>query len=573
MKLVILGCFVFWMFIRQLTKSKPDSIWRIKLKRLSRYALISAIVWLIIIAFGSVKYQIYTDKIFTYKGKVQTVFAWQENRLLPVEIFATPVLLSLDYETTYPMTDKSAKSLAKNYPYEPYFLGVSQFLGTILAFLFLLSYVSRHISTDKRWQETLILDSKLGYRDFLNWSGGKRLRRLHCIGMEKKVDIAMQSIDQRGRLKLAMYRQSYDAQGLNSPFLDMLNEVVKSGYSNITVKAEHKKNPKPVSETYNLADAVKNFGALEPTLFMEKYYSYLLSMALKEDSPSTFYSYVINSSKHLHFSYPEPNISNNLLERQLISVLNQGKKRFTGDDIVEFTTQSESILNRPNVCLEISYLCHLEGNDAERKSGIWGSPELYKTITMDGAEISGGGGMLWLVFGMTFNWRLLIDGVERSTGHSCTLPDSNVCNLSTPDKREMPAKSEVEKQIFEVVALSNVSAFFAQLMGVSEGNINKHTINLKDEKSMLEVKSQNTVLNELTGKLEDALRGEALEELIKSSGKELYQQNKVAVDSVIQDYIKNNGDTDTVMMVIDLLGDSAPELVSWLSGLVGDSDE
>lgn len=572
MKLVILGCFVLWMFIRQLTKSKPDSIWRIKLKRLSRYALIGAIVWLIIIAFGSVKYQIYTDKVFTYKGKVQTVFAWQENRLLPVEIFATPVLLSLDYKTTYPIADKSAKSLAKNYPYEPYSLGISQFLGTVLTFFLLLSYMSRHISTDKRWQEALTLDSKSGYRHFLSWASSKRLRRLHCLGMEKKADVAMQSIDQRGRLKLEMYRQGYEAQGLNSPFLDMLTEVVKSGKNNITVKAEHHNNFKPISEINDITIAANNFGALEPKLFMEKYYSRFLSIALEEENPSGFNSYVINCPKHLRFSYPEPKVANNLLERQLASVLNQGKKRFTGDDLVEFSTHSQSMLTQPNVCLEISYMCHLQRNKAERRSSIWGSERVHKTITMDGTELPGGS-MLWLVFGMSFNWRLLIDGVEISTGHNGTLPDSNICNESRPKKTNMPAKSEVEKQIFEVVALSNVSAFFAQLMGVSEGNINKHTINLKDEKSMLEVKSQNTALNELTGKLEDALRGEALEELIKSSGKELYQQNKVAVDSVIQDYIKNNGDTDTVMMVIDLLGDSAPELVSWLSGLVGDSDE
>ncbi|MGP9670063.1 hypothetical protein ACT3S9_01885 [Pseudoalteromonas sp. AOP31-A2-14] len=67
-KIVILACFVLWMFIRQLTKSNPNSIWRIKLKRLSRYTLIGAIGWLIIITLGSVKYQIYTDKTFTYRG-------------------------------------------------------------------------------------------------------------------------------------------------------------------------------------------------------------------------------------------------------------------------------------------------------------------------------------------------------------------------------------------------------------------------------------------------------------------------------------------------------------------------
>lgn len=89
----------------------------------------------------------------------------------------------------------------------------------------------------------------------------------------------------------------------------------------------------------------------------------------------------------------------------------------------------------------------------------------------------------------------------------------------------------------------------------------------------LEGKIPRTPSNELTEKLEDALRGEALEELMKSSGIELYQQNKAAVDTIIRDYIKNNGDTDTVLMIIDLLGDSAPELIGWLTSLIGDSSE
>lgn len=66
-KLIILGCFVAWMFIRKLSKSKPDSIWRLKLRRLARYLMIGAASWFVVIAFGSVKYQIYTDKTFTYK--------------------------------------------------------------------------------------------------------------------------------------------------------------------------------------------------------------------------------------------------------------------------------------------------------------------------------------------------------------------------------------------------------------------------------------------------------------------------------------------------------------------------
>ena len=571
-KIVILACFVLWMFIRQLTKSKPNSIWRIKLKRLSRYALIGAIIWLITISFGSVKYQIYTDKVFTYQGNIQTIFAWQENRLLPIESLATPVLLSLDYETTYPLTEKSAQSLTQSYPYEPYYLGVSQFLGTVLSFFFLLLYLSRHISTDRRWQEALASDSKAGYRDFLHWANSKKLRRLHCLGMEKKVDIAMQSIDQRARLKLEMYRQGYTAQGLNSAFLEMLNEVVKSGYNSITVKAAHHDNFKPLAEVRDITAAALNFGAREPKLFMERYYQHYLSNALNKETPAKFDTMVINAPEHLRFSYPEPSSANSLLEKQLASVLNQGKKRFTGDDLVEFTPSSSSLFNQPGVCLEVSYLCQLGTKKGSRQTSIWAGENPNKLITMNGTEYPGGN-ILWLVFGMAFNWRLLIDGKEISSGHCSTLPDSEICNLSRPQKQHMPAKSEVEKQIFEVVALSNVSVFFAQLMGVEADSINQHTINLRDKKTAENVKTQNQASNELTEKLEDALRGEALEELMKSSGVELYQQNKAAVDTIISDYIKNNGDTDTVLMIIDLLGDSAPELVGWLTSLIGDSSD
>lgn len=569
-KIVILACFVLWMFIRQLTKSNPNSIWRIKLKRLSRYALIGAMVWLIIIAFGSVKYQIYTDKTFTYKGKVQTVFAWQENRLLPIERLATPVLLSLDYETTYPLTEKSAQLLTQHYPYEPYYLGISQFLGTILTFFFLLSYLSRHISTDKRWQDALALDSKVGYREFISWANSKQMRRLHCLGMKKKAAIAIQSIDQRARLKLDIYRQGYSAQGLNSKFLEMLNKVVKSGHSSITIKAAHHDKFKPLAEVSDITVAARNFGAREPKLFMQKYYQHLLSYAQNKEAPAKFDTMLINAPEHLHFSYPEPCIANNLLEQQLASVLNQGKKRFIGDDLVEFITNSSSALNQPDVCLEITYLCQLDTNKGSRKASIWAAETETKVITMGGKEYPGGN-MLWLVFGMAFNWRLLINNKEVSTGHYSTLPDSKICNHSRPRKKDMPEKSEVEKQIFEVVALSNVSAFFAQLMGVEADSINQHTINDKD--TLEKINTENKALNELTEKLEDALRGEALEELIKSSGMELYQQNKAAVDTIITEYIKNNGDTDTIMMIIDLLGDSAPELVGWLTSLIGDSSD
>ena len=571
-KIVILGCFVLWMFIRQLTKSKPNSIWRIKLKRLSRYTLIGTIAWLITIAFGSVKYQIYTDNIFTYKSNIQTVFAWQENRLLPIKIFASPVLLSLDYETTYSISEKTAKSLAQNYPYEPYYLGIKQFLGTVLAFFFLLSYLSRHISTDKRWQEALVLDSKASYRDFLNWANSKKIRRLHCLNMEKKAYIAMQSIDQRARLKLEIYRQGYNAQGLNSAFLDMLNEIVKSGYNNITVKAEHQGNFKPLSEVSDISIVARNFGAREPKLFMEKYYGLYRSHALSTETPDKFDTMVINAPEHLRFSYPEPSTANSLLETQLASVLNQGKIRFTGDDLLEFTTSTGSILNQPDVCLEITYMCQLGPKKGLRKASMWAGELQSKLITMGGTEYPGGN-MIWLVFGMAFSWRLLINDKEISTGHCSTLPDSEICNLSRPLKQDMPVKSEVEKQIFEVVALSNVSVFFAQLMGVEADSINQHTIDLRDKKIAEKVKIQNQASNELTEKLEDALRGEALEELMNSSGIELYQQNKVAVDTIIQEYIKNNGDTDTIMMIIDLLGDSAPELVDWLTSLIGGSNE
>ncbi|MGX9463333.1 hypothetical protein ACWXWU_19175 [Shewanella sp. A14] len=570
-KLVILGCFVCWMFIRQLSKSKPNSIWRIKLRRFSRYVLIGAVAWLITVAFGSVKYQIYTDKTFTYQGKAQTVFAWQENRLLPIKSFATPVLLSLDYQTSYPISDKTTTVLAKQYPYEPYPLGIGQFLGTLLSFLLLLSYVSRHRHTDKKWQNAVESDTKSEYKNFIKWSRSNPLRLLHCKTMEKKAAKAMQSIDQRGRLKLEMYRQGYATHGLNSPFLEMLSAVVNSGHGNITVRAEHSNNVKVLSDTDDVANFIANASALKPKLFMEKYANRLLEIARNRETPSKFDPHVLNSREYLRFTYPEPNIANQLLEKQLVSVLNQGKKRFIGDDIVQFNSQSDASIVQSDVCLEFTYMCNLDRKDGERMAAMWGGDITHKTITMDKVELPGGH-MLWFVFGMFFSWRLVVDGAEVTTGNGYTLPDSNVCNLSRPTKREMPAKSEVEKQIFEVVALSNVSSLFAQLMGLNKDNINNHMIEFTKE-TAFDVKHQTEKSNQLAQSLEDALRGEALEELMLSSGKVLYEQNKQAVDAVIRDYIQNNGDTDTVMMIINLLGDSVPELTSGLLEIIGGSDE
>jgi len=570
-KLIILGCFVAWMFLRGFSKSKPNSIWRIKLKRFSRYALLSAAAWFVIIAFGSVKYQVYTDNIFIQKDNVRTVFAWEENRLLPIKSFATPILLSLDYETAYPIEKKSAKSLVQKYPYEPYYLGLSQFLGTLLTFALLLSYFSRHRHTDIKWQKAVSSDSKSEYRNFIDWSNSKRLRRAHCIGFNKKALKAMQSIDQRGRLRLEMYRKGWAAQGLNAQFLDMLSKIIKSGHSQVTVKAQHFSCSKSLTEWDKVSDFINNWSAIEPQVFMEKYYVDRRAQALQNENPDKFESHVLNNPEHLRFTYPEPAIANKLLEKQLASILNQGKKRFLGDEIVQFNVPSSPSLVQPKVCLEFTYLCLLNSGKDKRNAGVWGGTINHKTITMGGTEYPAGD-MLWLVFGMSFNWRLVIDGAEIAKGQCVSYPDSNVCNLSRPTKRDMPVKSEVEKHIFDVVALSNVSAFFAQIMGMSDESINKHIIDL-NQTTALEVKRQTTVSKQLAETLEDALRGEALEELMLSSGTELYKQNKEMVDAVIRDYIKNHGDTDTVMMIIDLLGDAAPELASSLLQIIGDSDE
>lgn len=110
------------------------------------------------------------------------------------------------------------------------------------------------------------------------------------------------------------------------------------------------------------------------------------------------------------------------------------------------------------------------------------------------------------------------------------------------------------------------------MMGIKEAQINDHTIEFNNQ-TAFEVKRQTETSNQLAQKLEDALRGEALDELIKSSGEELYKQNKEMVDAMIRDYIVNHGDTDTVLMIIDLLGDAAPELAAGLLQIIGGSDE
>lgn len=189
---------------------------------------------------------------------------------------------------------------------------------------------------------------------------------------------------------------------------------------------------------------------------------------------------------------------------------------------------------------------------------------------MDGTQFPSGS-MLLLVFGMSFNWRLVIDGVEISSGNNGTLPDPEVCMLSLPEKQHLPTKSDVENKIFEVVALSNISAFFAQLMGVNKEDIDNHVIDLKTQ-TALDIKANTEKSNQLTESLEKALRGEALEDLMKSSAKELYLQNKTAVDAVIHDHIQSHGDMDTALMIVDLLGDAVPELSNILLDIIGGED-
>ncbi|KIO38312.1 hypothetical protein [Shewanella sp. cp20] len=570
-KLIILGCFVAWMFIRKLSKSKPDSIWRLKLRRLTRYLMLGAVAWFVVIAFGSVKYQIYTDKIYTYKSKVQTVFAWEENRLLPIKALAKPVLLSLDYQTSFPMSQATEKSLSKQYPYEPRFQGISKFLGTLLLLVWLTAYLSRHRHTDKRWQEAVASDTKAGYRDFLTWARSNPLRRAHCTGMLKKADIAMQSIDQRGRLKLEMYRKGWAERGLNAEFLDMLHKVIKAGHSQISIKAAHMPCTKTAAEIEDINMLVSGWSGLDPQLFMQRYYANRKARAERKAEPDAFEAQLLKTPEHLRFTYPEPHVAGRLLEKQLASVLNQGKKRFLGDELLQFTPHSEIGLKQPEVRLEFSYMQSLNAQQGNRASGVWTGELKHKTITMGDTQYPGGN-MLWLVFGLVFEWRLIIDGVEVNKGEYKCYPDSNICNVSRPTKQNMPEKAEIERHIFDVVALSNISSLFAQMMGISEEKINQHTIELSNQ-TAFEAKRQTQASNQLADKLEDALRGEALDELIKSSGEELYKQNKEMVDAVIRDYIVNHGDTDTVLMVIDLLGEAAPELAASLLQIIGGSDE
>ncbi|QYJ81706.1 hypothetical protein [Shewanella aegiceratis] len=569
-KLIILGCFVAWMFIRKLSKSKPDSIWRLKLRRLARYLMIGAAAWFVVIAFGSVKYQIYTDKTFTYKSKVQTVFAWEENRLLPIKALAKPVLLSLDYQTSFPMSKATEKSLSQQFPYAPRFQGLSKFLGTLLLLVWLTAYLSRHRHTDKRWQEAVSTDTKAGYRDFLTWARSNPLRRAHCNGFIKKADVAMQSIDQRGRLKLEMYRKGWAERGLNAEFLDMLHKVIKTGHSQISVKATHMSCTKPVSDI-DINLLVGGWSGLDPQYFMQRYYANRKARAEQKAEPDAFEAQLLKTPEHLRFTYPEPQVAGRIIEKQLASVLNQGKKRFLGDELVQFTPHSDIGFKQPEVSLEFTYMQSLNEQNGKRSSGVWTGELRHETITMGDTQYSGGN-ILWLVFGLVFEWRLVIDGVEAAKGEYKCFPDANICNVSRPSKQKMPEKAEIEKNIFDVVALSNISSLFAQMMGIKEAQINDHTIEFNNQ-TAFEVKRQTETSNQLAQKLEDALRGEALDELIKSSGEELYKQNKEMVDAMIRDYIVNHGDTDTVLMIIDLLGDAAPELAAGLLQIIGGSDE
>jgi len=572
-KLTILIAIAAFFFLR---KAKWSSGWIGSiLKKISVFFIFFIVFWWSFKAFGPSSLIVYTDSFGIYKvNKKEVLVGWEQFSLFPLDRNAKAVFVQSDLDKTIRIPDKYLKHIhaAYPYPYEEKFI-LKQYYFIVGLLMFLTLYFSRNPKINKQWEETVTLDRKNDYEEFILWSKGNVVRKMYTIKQRSKAIKSIKSIKQRNTLKLDAYASGWKAKGLNNTFLKALKHANENNITDIGVSIFYKGNevefdPETISEG-------SRFGMLlnveETHIKLREYYKEFL-----DENPmfrsGTGASMFLASPEHLQFLPPDKDSGTQVVEKQFCELLNRGVSKFISRDCVQFTKGKKS---SERMHLDVEFDCFIQTpyyffNKFKhfKKKALLGGGAGPAKVNINGKEYEGGPVSTYKL-GMIFTWNLYLDDSVILTGKNTTYPDSSISNRFG-DTSTFIDKKQVSIDIFEGVSFSNLSNLFSQWMGVpfEQANTVCQWINATSVKASQEF---NEKTNELTVILEDSLRQSTYEEILKMGADEVYKANQESIDNLIVDYIKSSGEPDTILQLVEMYGEYLPNVTQDIVGLLMES--